>query len=110
MEIEQLSTLFKALSDPNRMTVFLALLSKEELCVCQITELLSIATATVSRHMSQLQSAGIVTSRKEGRWVYYRLSEALQSEQGSMKKLAMWIKESVDETVLTKFQKDENKC
>ena len=44
--------------------------------MCQITEMLKLATPTVSRHMSVLQGAGLVKSRKDSRWVYYRLSEA----------------------------------
>jgi ArsR family transcriptional regulator, arsenate/arsenite/antimonite-responsive transcriptional repressor len=54
----------------------MALTENEELCVCQITEMLGLATATVSRHISVLQKAGLVKSRKDSRWVHYRLSEA----------------------------------
>ncbi len=64
----------KALADGNRVRVVAALLRHEELCVCQIVELLRIATPTVSRHMAVLHGAHLVRSRKEGRWVYYRLS------------------------------------
>lgn len=66
----------KALADGNRMRVVAALMDHDELCVCQIVEVLRIATATVSRHMSILQNAGLVKCRKDGRWVHYRLSES----------------------------------
>ena len=66
----------KALSDKNRLRVVMILKDCGELCVCQITEMLKLATPTVSRHMSVLQGAGLVKSRKDSRWVYYRLSEA----------------------------------
>jgi ArsR family transcriptional regulator, arsenate/arsenite/antimonite-responsive transcriptional repressor len=66
----------KALADGNRMRVVAALLVKDELCVCQIVEMLGLATGTVSRHMSILQHVHIVKSRKDGRWVYYRLDES----------------------------------
>ncbi len=66
----------KALSDSNRLRAVAALMEHGELCVCQITELLQLATATVSRHMSVLQKADLVQSRKKGRWVYYRLTDA----------------------------------
>ncbi len=66
----------KALADGNRLRVVAALLACEELCVCQITELLGIATGTVSRHMSILQAAQLVASRKDGRWVFYSLHGA----------------------------------
>jgi ArsR family transcriptional regulator len=44
------------------------------LCACQITELLQVTGATASRHLSVLQHAGLLQSRKEGRWIYYRLA------------------------------------
>ncbi len=63
----------KALGDENRLRALLAC-SEQELCVCQITELLQLAPSTVSKHMSILRQADLVDSRKEGRWIYYRLS------------------------------------
>jgi ArsR family transcriptional regulator len=66
----------KGLADGNRLRVVAALMERDELCVCEITEMLGLAMATVSRHMSVLQNADLVRSRKSGRWVYYRLSPA----------------------------------
>ncbi len=70
----------KALADGSRLRTIAALISCQELCVCQITELLSLAMATVSRHISILQNAGLVESRKDGRWVYYRLASDFPPE------------------------------
>lgn len=70
----------KALSDGNRLRTVMALRDMVELCVCQVTEMLGLAPATVSRHMSILQNAGLVESRKNGRWVFYRLSETTKTE------------------------------
>ena len=64
----------KALSDPHRVRAFLAL-RKGEKCVCQLIELLELAPSTVSKHMLILKQAGLVESRKDSRWVYYRLPE-----------------------------------
>ena len=64
----------KAVSDPNRVRVLLAL-GRGELCVCQVTELFGFAPSTVSKHLSLLHQAGLIQSRKSGRWVYYRLPE-----------------------------------
>ncbi|MFH1502843.1 MAG: metalloregulator ArsR/SmtB family transcription factor [Candidatus Eisenbacteria bacterium] len=64
----------KALSDEGRVRVVMALRARE-LCACEIVELLGLSTSTVSRHMSVLQSAGLVEGRKNGRWVYYRLAD-----------------------------------
>jgi DNA-binding transcriptional ArsR family regulator len=62
----------KALADENRVRTLLAL-RKGELCVCQITELFGTAPSTVSKHLSILFQAGLVESRKDGRWIFYQL-------------------------------------
>jgi ArsR family transcriptional regulator, arsenate/arsenite/antimonite-responsive transcriptional repressor len=62
----------KALSDPSRVRILLAL-RRGELCVCQITELFGSAPSTISKHLSLLHHAGLILSRKSERWVYYRL-------------------------------------
>ena len=64
----------KALSDPGRVRVLLAL-RRRELCVCQITELFGFAPSTVSKHLSILRHARLIQSRKAERWVYYRLPD-----------------------------------
>lgn len=65
----------KALGDETRIRAVLAL-RDHELCVCQIVELLELAPSTVSKHLQILKEAGLVESRKKGRWVYYHLSES----------------------------------
>lgn len=75
----------KALADGSRLRIIAALASYPELCVCQITEFLNLAMATVSRHISVLQNAGLVESRKDGRWVYYRLASDFPHE------LKLWL-------------------
>ena len=64
----------KALADQNRIRTLLAL-RQGELCVCQITELFGLAPSTVSKHLSILAQAGLVDSRKDGRWIYYALPD-----------------------------------
>ena len=63
----------KALADESRVRVLL-FLRGGELCLCQIVEMLGLAPSTVSKHMAVLHQAGLVESRKEGRWMYYRLA------------------------------------
>ena len=62
----------KAMADENRLRI-LMFLAHGELCVCQIIEMLGLAPSTVSKHLSILHQAGLVESRKNGRWIYYRL-------------------------------------
>jgi DNA-binding transcriptional ArsR family regulator len=63
-----------ALADRQRLRALRAL-RNGELCVCQIIELLRLAPSTVSRHMAVLKSAGLVESRKEQRWMLFRLPD-----------------------------------
>jgi len=72
--IEQFEMVAKAVGDASR-TRILKLLEAGELCVCQITAVVDLAPATVSKHLSVLKLAGLVFQRKEGRWVYYRLAD-----------------------------------
>ncbi len=65
-------TVIKALADENRLRILMMLLD-DEACVCQIIEVLGYAPSTVSKHLSTLRSAGLIESRKRGRWVYYYL-------------------------------------
>ena len=64
----------RALADENRVKALLAL-RQHELCVCQIIGFLGLAPSTVSKHMSILKQARLVESRKDGRWMYYRLAD-----------------------------------
>jgi len=87
----------KALSDPSRVRALLALRGRE-LCVCQLNELLGLAPSTVSKHMSILRQAGLVASRKEGRWAYYRRvgKEASGLERSTFRWLDNSLSGSVD--------------
>jgi len=66
--------ILKAMGHPVRLRI-LAMLRDGELCVCQMTALLDLATSTVSAHLSDLKKAGLVNERKDGRWVFYRLTD-----------------------------------
>jgi len=78
----------KALADKNRLRVFCALIQYDELCACQITELLQVTGATASRHLSILVNAGLLKSRKDGRWINYGLNLSCKGMAGIM----YWLK------------------
>ena len=84
----------KALADENRVRVLLALRSGE-LCACQITELFGLAPSTMSKHLSVLHQAGSVRSRKEGRWIYFRLPNG--EAPAVVKQAIHWVSKSVEE-------------
>ena len=71
--MRDLMAVLKALADENRVRALMAL-RPGELCVCQIIELLGLAPSTVSKHMAILKQARLVDSRKQGRWMFYRLA------------------------------------
>ena len=66
---------FKAMGDENRITI-LTLLHTGERCACRLQEALSISQPTLSHHMRILLDAQLVNARKDGKWIYYSLSEA----------------------------------
>lgn len=68
----------RALSDPTRLEI-LALLRQGEQCVCDLTGALDAAQSRLSFHLKVLKDAGLVTDRRDGRWVHYTLvDEAVQ--------------------------------
>lgn len=82
----------KALADEPRVRI-LCMLNGRELCVCQIVDVLGLAPSTVSKHLSILHHAGLIEGRKEGRWVYYRISNG--SGQSEVQKALYWVSDSL---------------
>ncbi|EQD45967.1 Bacterial regulatory protein, ArsR domain protein, partial [mine drainage metagenome] len=64
----------RALSDEHRLTAVVLLKRHGELCACEIQAALGVTHATVSHHMRVLVAAGLVTPRRQGKWVYYALT------------------------------------
>ena len=83
-EIQKNADIIKALGDPTRLKI-IYLLEHGELCVCEIMTALEKPQPTVSHHLNLLKNAGILKWRKEGVWIYYKLSNPKLPE--SLKKL-----------------------
>jgi len=66
---------FKALSDETRLRIMGLLIAGEELCVCDIIAALDLPQSTVSRHLAYLRNSGLLEDRRQGVWMYYRLSQ-----------------------------------
>jgi DNA-binding transcriptional ArsR family regulator len=92
--MRDLMKITKALADENRIRVLLAL-KPGELCACQITELFGLAPSTMSKHLSILYQAGLVDSRKEGRWIYFRLPDG--KAPATVKKTIEWISKAAED-------------
>jgi ArsR family transcriptional regulator len=74
--------LFKALADETRLKILWLLMGQVELCVCDIMGVLGITQSKASRHLRYLFNAGLVTDRREGLWMYYRISVTPGSREG----------------------------
>lgn len=107
--MRELMAVTKALADEQRVRMLLAL-RRQELCVCQIVELVGLATSTVSKHMSILKQARLVESRKEGRWMYYRLP--CDDAPELVRQAMSWVFEHLgnDPCILRDEQKLEEIC
>lgn len=68
---------FIALADPTRLRCLLLLASEGELCVCELTHALGESQPKISRHLATLREAGIVSDRREGLWIHYRINPDL---------------------------------
>jgi len=66
--------LFKALADQTRLRL-INLIGNDEVCVCFFVEVLKINQPKISRHLAYLRRAGVVSARREGKWIHYRLVE-----------------------------------
>lgn len=70
--MDKIVKIAKALSDPHRVRA-LAALREGELCLCHLIELFGQVPSTVSKHMSVLRDAGLVSSERRGKWTFYSL-------------------------------------
>jgi ArsR family transcriptional regulator len=78
---------FKSLSDETRLKILWLLLGTEELCVCDIIDVLGITQSKASRHLRYLYHLGWVTDRRDGLWMSYRLAVTPNSPREKLLKL-----------------------
>jgi ArsR family transcriptional regulator len=81
--LADMETLFKALADVTRLRI-LGLLLTGEVCVCHIHQSLKISQPKASRHLAYLRRAGLVETRRDGLWVYYRMATLPDPVLGAM--------------------------
>jgi ArsR family transcriptional regulator, arsenate/arsenite/antimonite-responsive transcriptional repressor len=72
--VQEFNNLGQAIADPTRVRILSALL-RAELCVCELVDALEVSQSTLSSHLQVLRQIGMVSTRKEGRWVYYSLEK-----------------------------------
>jgi len=101
--VETIVNIAKAFSEAKRLRILMAL-RKRELCSCEISELLALTDSTVSTHMGILKRAGLVVSRKDGRWVHYRLPEEPETQ---IRDVLNWIHSTLKDS--PRIKEDEAK-
>jgi ArsR family transcriptional regulator len=69
-----IALLFKALADATRLRL-INLIGEDEVCVCFFVEVLKINQPKISRHLAYLRRAGVVSARRDGKWIHYRIVE-----------------------------------
>jgi ArsR family transcriptional regulator len=83
LDVDRTARLFQALSDRTRLSILYRLRFGER-CVCDLTDALDAAQSRLSFHLRVLKDAGLVTDRKEGRWMYYTLNPEALAEIGEL--------------------------
>jgi DNA-binding transcriptional ArsR family regulator len=102
--MESFLAITRALSDENRVRALLAL-GDQEICVCQLIALLQLAPSTVSKHMSVLKQAGLVTGQKKGRWMYYRQADSTAPVE--VRNALKWLRSSLSPS--SRIQADQRR-
>lgn len=74
LDVRPLTRVFRALGDETRLRI-VGLLAHGELCVCHVEEALGLSQPNASRQLGILKNAGVVDSRRDGTWVYYRIAD-----------------------------------
>lgn len=92
----EMESLFLALSDKTRLRL-LNLMRGGEVCVNSFTEILGESQPKISRHLAYLKTAGIVSARREGKWVYYKIDipNSLFAEN-ILQKMLVWMENQED--------------
>ncbi|MFV0380059.1 MAG: ArsR/SmtB family transcription factor [Anaerorhabdus sp.] len=100
MNTNELTMIFKALSDDQRFRI-IEMLAKEEMCACKLLEHFNFSQPTLSHHMKLLLSCNLVNCRKDGKWSYYSINIETYNK----------FTESISNLIpVTSFKKDNKKC
>jgi ArsR family transcriptional regulator len=102
-ETFEMEILFRALADRTRLRL-LSLMGDDELCVCFFVEILRASQPKISRHLAYLRRAGVVSARREGKWMHYRVVEPPDQHAARLfREVRAWLKED------TSMQRDRER-
>ncbi|MGK0442045.1 MAG: ArsR family transcriptional regulator [Pseudohongiellaceae bacterium] len=68
---------YKALADETRLRCLILIQQERELCVCELVTAMGDSQPKISRHLAQLRTAGILSDRRQGQWVFYQINPTL---------------------------------
>lgn len=93
---------YKALADDTRLRSLLLITQYNELCVCELMAALKETQPKISRHLAQLRKSGVLSDRRQGQWVFYRLHSELPNWTINVLKTTLdnqvvWLKDNVDQ-------------
>ena len=92
-DLKNIEKIIKALADKNRLRIIYLLNEKQDLCVCEITDIIGLSQPTISSHLRLLENAGLVESDKDGLWVNYNInSRADPFSRGSIEMICKDLK------------------
>ena len=97
VKMKKLAMFFKVFSEELRLRIFAMLAAGSEACVCALSRVLKTSQSKTSRHLAYMKKSGLVSSRRIGTWVYYRLERKTE-----VKRLALL--ESIKSDLMKKWQ------
>ena len=94
--IYNIELLFKALADRTRLRL-INLIGEDEVCVCFFVEVLNTNQPKISRHLAYLRKAGVVSARRDGKWIHYRIVEPPDEHAANIfREVRTWLKNDPD--------------
>ena len=94
--IYNIELLFKALADRTRLRL-INLIDEDEVCVCFFVEVLNTNQPKISRHLAYLRKAGMVSARRDGKWIHYRIVEPPDQHAANIfREVRTWLKNDPD--------------
>lgn len=107
-DLSEMETLFLALADKTRLRL-LNLIRDDEVCVCYFTEVLGESQPKISRHLAYLRNAGVVSARREGKWMNYSIQFPSEPEAAKILQDTLdWLK--LQEELKTDFERLAKVC
>ena len=82
--MKEAADIFKALSEECRLRILAMLADGREVCVCKLTEVLKSTHSKTSRHLAYLKRTKIVSARRKGQWMYYKLNPKMNAGPGKL--------------------------